>query len=156
MKKITTQLLLLITLLILSSCLLSKEEPFVCDKNTPVVINGENICGSTRVERHVVSTDLDPTEYETLRMRLDYSGIFRGLGITLGGKTIQEGTTYVPSEASYGGEGLSGSVEITITKMDRTARKISGNFSFTGEYTNPNTAVPSDRTETGVFTDVNY
>jgi len=53
-------------------------------------------------------------------------------------------------------EGLSGSVEITITKMDRTARLISGNFSFTGENFNPSTGTSTERTETGVFTNVMY
>ncbi len=142
------------TLTLLPSC--NSEEPFACDDNAPITVNGENICGKMRVERHVVSTDLDPTEYEILNMRLDFSGVFRVLGVTLTGKTIQEGTTYTPLEASYGGDGLSGSVEITFTKFDRDARKISGHFSFSGEYYNQSAATSSDRTESGTFTDVSY
>jgi len=154
MKNIVILCLITSTLCLMLSC--NREEPFACNKNTPINVNGENLCGSIRVERHVVSTDFDPIEYETLYMRLDYSGVFRELGVTLTGKTIQEGNTYVPLEAYYGGDGISGSIELTITKMDRDKRIISGKFKFTGEWFNASNTTTYDHNASGTFTDVNY
>jgi len=147
-----------ITLLLLTatqSCVLTEEPVIDCDKNAPLVVNGEDQCGHVFVDLHSESMQFDENIHERFIFHLSYSGVTRGLGISVQDKKVEENETYF-SDSYFSGEGITGDVSITVTKLDRQNRTISVEYDFAGKWFNENNSTNYDQTATGEFINVNY
>ena len=139
--KIETRQKLLLTgivgfLLLMSGCIKKEDVAPPCDKNTTLKIQGEDRCGNAMIREHTQ----DNITGEYILIGISYGGgwIEVDARSTLLGQTeLQEGTTY---QANMGGASFSfpnlnkvNSGSFTITKLDKTNKLISGEFSFDAE-----------------------
>ncbi len=133
--------------------MLGDEEGFFCDDNAPIIVNGKNECAFVIVTKHRVSTDIDPTAYEIFEMSLKYSGLNISTGLALDEQVIV-GKVYTSPNSYFGNNTISGTTEMTFTKLDRNKRQLSLSFVFTGKSTYNGTS--KDYNVSGIFTDVSY
>lgn len=150
---------ILASVVLFSSC---KKDPVVpdgqdtADKKTAAMINGTSFSSVSTVavanvsDNAFVLTAKDKDDNSIMITGPTETGTFNnanGNGVS---------GSFIDSQGAVWMSSFGGNVTLTITKFDKTAKKISGNFSFTATAVETSSATGTKTVTGGTFTDVSY
>ena len=151
MKNFLLSIQLMLFLVLLQSCDLTNDDVPACDKNAPISLNESDRCANAIALSYSNDPQL-PKEQITLKFVFG-GGTFQ---IGLNTSSITTTTYSYPGDVDFSFPELNkgGSGTVTITKIDREERKISGSFNLSAEAAANYTAY--DYRVSGSFTDVSF